>query len=138
MARRPLVPMEPRGSIVADPRVQRVLVPEPRRLVVLSASDCECIDARSETRFPVSNLVGAIVWAPEEFVERLRELGAFARGLPSETEDADLPAAAGTPAPTSDVSEVRPVVAELVSELPEELRGDVAAFVERELSEAGL
>lgn len=136
MARRKLTEhptQEPRGS--KDPRVQFVPVPNARRLIVGDADD-----------FKATVKQGDIVWlrlSPgdeglETFVQVLTDAGAIVRVLPRDTEDADLPAAAGTAAPTSDVSEVRPVVAELVSELPEELRGDVAAFVERELSEAGL
>src|SRR5688572_18265816 len=115
MARRPLQPpMEPRGSIErqgADPRVAFVPVPDARRLVVL--------DWQYGYDVLQQRLEGAIVWLkppPDESTLRvtlvqLKELGASAvRVLPPSSEDAPLPAEAGSPAPLSNVSEVRPVV----------------------------
>ncbi len=128
-------PLEPRGS--KDPRVQFVPVPRARPLMTVYVHEVH-----------PEQLDGAIVWIvpcpgdTDELLERARQDFAHhayaVRVLPRGDEDVDLPAAAGTPAQESHVSEVRPVVAELIAELPEELRADVAAFVERELSEANL
>ncbi len=143
MARRPITkaPMEPRGSIV-DERVQLVLVAT-RSLFILQGG-------LWQPRPPIGDLelMSAIVWVKpmpgstdqenEGIAALLRAKGATVRVLPRDTEDTDVPAAAGSPSPLSDASEVRPVVAELVSELPEELRAAVGEFVEDRLSEAGI
>lgn len=140
MARRPrssAPAMETRVSI-GDPRVTFVPVPNARKLVVI------------EDRLPIPEeafQIGALVWIkpqPGSSEATLADLkarlsgAAAVRVLPGSPEVAALPAAAGSPAPTSDVSEVRPVVAELVAELPEALREGVAASCDRYLSEAGL
>ncbi len=139
MARRPLAPpQEPRGS--KDPRVQFVEIPGARRLHVFNGR---------EQVIQSSHVAWSIVWfkpdrgmSDVELAVCLDLLASWnplrVLVLPRDAEDVDLPADAGTPAPLSDVSEVRPVVAELIAELPEELRDDVAAFVEQELSEANL
>jgi hypothetical protein len=141
MARRPIFQQEPRGS--KDPRVEFVPVPNSRALIVGRADNSGAFSTAMSGPYQ-----GAIVWiqpcdASDQAVASAvecatREGAARVLVLPRDAEDVDLPANAGSPSPTSDVSEVRPVVAELVADLPEELREDVAAFVERELSEAGL
>lgn len=140
MARRPIdkAPMEPRGSIV-DPRVMLVPVPNARRLVVVD--DLAAV--------PASAFAAAIVWIRPsagvsdqqliQVAEVIAAAGALCvRMLPRDAEDVDVPADAGSPALLSHVSEVRPVVAELLAELPEELSAAVGEFVEDRLSEAGL
>lgn len=143
MARRPIAkaPMEPRGSIV-DERVQLVPV-SARSLFILQGGLWQ---PRAPTGDP--ELMSAIVWLKpmpgstdrenEQIAALVREKGTVVRVLPRDAEDVDVPAEAGAPSPLSDVSEVRPVVAELVSELPEELRSLVGDFVEDRLSEAGI
>lgn len=140
MARKPrsVAPaMEPRGSIT-DPRVRFVPTPEARQLLV--------IEDGAAFRFPEPGFRGAFVWvrdaegfASEPFrKDALFACAAAVRVLPREAEDAPLPALAGSPAAVSGPSEVRPVVVELLAELPEALREDASAFVERHLASSGL
>ncbi len=138
MARRPRtsVPMEPRGSI-ADPRVTFIPVPDARKLMSVYLHEVN-----------PDELDGAIVWIvpcpgdTPDLLERARADFAHhahaVRVLPLAVEDAVLPAEAGEASPFSDVSEVRPVVAELVAELPEALRSDVDGYCEVLLANAGL
>ncbi len=142
MARRPrssAPAMEPRGSI--DPRVQFVPVPNARRLIRAICDEHGGVD------YTDGPLEGSLVWldprqhSAEAVATAARALechGATVRVLPREAEDAPLPSTAGTPAPLSDVSEVRPVVAELIAELPEALRAPVTECVEGLLASAGL
>lgn len=138
MARRRLtLPTPAHPSTVCDVRVQFVEVPKARRLMVVIAHEVH-----------PDQLDDAIVWilpCPGDtpaLLERARAdfatHAAAVRVLPLPTEDASIPADAGTPSQLSDVSEVRPVVAELIAELPQELRDSVAAYVEDKLSEVGL
>ncbi len=140
--------MESRGSI-GNHRVTFVPVPNARYLVRATCSNEQgSVSFEGGTAPTRESLDGAIVWLDPWDVSDLGVASAVAllkangvsavRVLPRETEDAQLPAAAGSPAPNSDVSEVRPVVAELVAELPEALREGVSAACERYLSEAGL
>lgn len=131
--------METKLSI--DRRVKRIDVPSPRALVVIE-------DLATYT-FPEAGFQGAIVWArpdgfDEAMLDQFKSNAIFAcasavRILPRAAADAPLPADAGADiAPLSDVSEVRPVVAELVSELAEELRLPATSFIESLLTSVGL
>ncbi len=140
MARRPRstasAPMEPRGSI-ADSRVTFVPIPYARKLMHVCIHEVH-----------LDQLDGAIVWIvpgegdTPELLERARADFAHhavaVRVLPGATEAAVLPAEAGEASTLSDVSEVRPVVAELVGELPKALRDDVGDYCDILLSNAGL
>jgi hypothetical protein len=123
--------MESQLSI--DHRVERVPVPLSRDIVL--------IEDLATYQFPTAGFQGAFVWArPGKLsdlqIEQFKKNAKFAGAstvhiLPREAEDAPLPTDAGADlAPLSDVSEVRPVVAELVSELAEGLRVPVAEYIE--------
>lgn len=122
-----------------DPRVKFHPVPDARRLVTVEPGGW----------FSLSGIQDAIVWLKpgehtdeelEQAQQRLLADGAAAavRLLPRAVGDALLPAEAGSAAEVSSVSEVRPVVAELVVELPKDLQADTAALIDRLLSEVGL
>ena len=129
---------ESRDSIAADPRVRFEPVPGPRQLLVIGDP--------LAFRFPEFDFMGALVWVqdvegfdPEKFKREAEFACAHAvKVLPREAEAAPLPSSAGSPSLESGPSAVRPVVAELLAELPEAVRAAASEVVERKLSEHGL
>ncbi len=130
--------METRLSI-DDPRVQRVPVKDARQLFVTEPHHFD---------FEQEGIQGAIVWvrcADDLQFESFRKAAeqasaAVVKRLPVAATDQPLALEPDrdAPLPESDVSEVRPVVTELLEELSDELRPRVTEYVESLLASHGL
>ncbi len=121
--------------------------PRVRRVQVKGARDLVVIETLAGYRLPEPGYRGALVWVREAndlAFEKFKADALFAgagavKRLPSqEAQHPPVPALEEDELPESDVSEVRPVVAEMVSELAPELRTGVGECVEALLASHGL